>query len=181
MVYMSAHPPMSVVLAQAQLMYRCLVSYIAHSQLLPLEDIRMVMGCHFLHAEPAKIERELKGVRQNLPSPMRDATQVYVGGGRKVVNLRAGESIQLFCPYSGIEEPRAIWLKKEEYGESLEHVQLSSHIRQQNLTLGGVSTSVLSITRLRGDDFGQYICVVHNRAGRDKDSVIIRGELTNII
>lgn len=107
---------------------------------------------------------------------MRNVTRVLVGRMEDTVDLRATENVQLYCPFSGIEEPTVIWLREGRDGAPHELVRPSPRIKLEKITLAGFTTSILSISNLQDGDFGEYVCHVHNKAGTDYDTVTLRGQ-----
>ena len=120
-------------------------------------------------ADPAKIVRHVR-----VPESTSSVTHVGAGQRREAVYLLAGGHAVLYCPSSGAEPPRTRWFKRGD-NDTLTPVSNTNRIVLNTTTIQEVTTLVLSLPKLRKNDFGEYVCIAHNRAGRDEARVTLRG------
>lgn len=129
-----------------------------------------MLGSNNCSLDPARIDRRVR-----LPQSTVNITRVGAGRRHEPVRAIAGEHVELFCPSSGAEQPRTRWFKRGD-GGSLNPVNpIPKCISTSMRTIQGITTAVLSFRGLRRNDFGEYICIAHNRAGRDEARVLLRG------
>ena len=104
-----------------------------------------------------------------LPQSTLSVTRIGAGRRSEPVAIQAGLDVMLYCPSSATNTR---WFKRR--STTLQPVLPSTnHISLTTTDIQGVSTVVLSIQGLRDEDYGEYVCVATNEAGRDEASVTI--------
>ena len=108
-----------------------------------------------------------------LPQSTLNVTRIGAGRRSEAVAIQAGLDVMLYCPSTATNTR---WFKSR--STTLQPVLPSTnHISLTTTDIQGVSTVVLSIQGLREEDYGEYVCVSTNEAGRDEASVTLTGKV----
>ena len=112
-----------------------------------------------------------------LPQSTANITRLGAGRTARAVAIQSGWRVMLYCPSSGDETTSTRWFKRG--SSTLQPVLPSTnHINLTTTKIQGVSTVILSIQGLREEDYGEYVCVAVNQAGRDKATIILTGKIS---
>uniref|UniRef100_A0A1X7U7C0 Ig-like domain-containing protein n=1 Tax=Amphimedon queenslandica TaxID=400682 RepID=A0A1X7U7C0_AMPQE len=115
--------------------------------------------------DPARIDRQ-----QSLPTP--GPNEVVIGAGRSEEpnNVTFGRSVKLFCPFTGIGQADATWLRVQPDGFTAE-INTSLAVFSMNNT---GNMSVLTISPFTEEFEGTYRCITTNIAGDDAGDVVLQ-------
>ena len=71
--------------------------------------------------------------------------------------VRMGQNASLNCTASGLTPVKVTWYKKNK------------------VLTGGVSEAVLTLKNITYKDWGEFLCVANNSAGKDEKAVVLKG------
>ena len=73
------------------------------------------------------------------------------------ISIKAGTSVTIYCPSSGVDTPSIVWFRDGVLVTSNDRLTIST-----TTLLGAVTTSVLRIDKFRPIDAGTYQCTATN-------------------
>lgn len=120
-------------------------------------------------ADPARISRT-----STLPPPQ-SSTNIVIGVDRSssITTVMNGRTVELHCPYSGIETPETRWFKVD--GPT--SIPISTGNPPGYTVTDSMNNLILQINSFNSAFAGTFLCNTSNNAGDDQGSSTIAGML----